>query len=88
MSCVPETRCAETNDPRVRVVALYERFAASSSGWSPLYARIAAAIAQDPWTLEFLAGMPEPKWQPNLLLAAVRYLYGTPEEPGAFLDLV
>lgn len=57
-------------------------------GRSPLYAQITKAVAKDRGVLDFLAQMPEPKWQPNLLLATVRYLYGTPEEGSAFIELV
>ncbi len=67
----------------------YEDFARfEARGRSPLYARLAEAIAGDPFALRFLAGLPEAKRQPNLLLAAVRYLYGTPADPGTFLELV
>ncbi len=76
-------------DVRERVAARYERFAAfEARGRSPLYERVASAIARDRAVLVYLAGMPEPKWQPSLLLAAVRYLYGTPDDAGGFIDLV
>jgi hypothetical protein len=55
---------------------------------SPGYARITQAIAADPFVLAFLAGLPEAKRQPNLLLAVVRYLSGTREDPVRFLELV
>lgn len=32
--------------------------------------------------------MPRPKWQPNLLLGVVRYLYGTCETAEQFIELV
>ncbi len=64
--------------PRERIAGLYERFAeVKASGRSPLHAQITHAVADDDWVLEFLAQMPEVKWQPNLLLGAVRYLFGT-----------
>lgn len=75
--------------PAERIAAIYERFSeVEAPGRSPLYARLTRAIAHDAWMLEFLAQMPEPKWQPNLLLGAVRYLYGTPETAAGFIDLV
>lgn len=76
--------------PRERAVAArYEHFAeVQAPGRSPLYAAITSAIASDRWMLAFLARMPEAKWQPNLLLGVVRYLYGTAAEPGEFIELV
>jgi Uncharacterized protein conserved in bacteria (DUF2332) len=78
----------ETSLPRARVVneerlaeisAWYIRFAdAEARGRSPLYEELARAIAEDRETLGFLSTLPEVKRQPNLLLAAVRHLFGTP----------
>ena len=66
----------------------YEDFARfEARGRSPAYARIAQAIAVDRFMLSFLAEWPEIKRQPNLLLGAVRYLYGTPEDADVFLEL-
>ena len=77
------------SDVRERVRALYEAFAVfEAPGRSPLYAQITRAIAADDAILELLAEMPEAKWQPNLLLAAVRYLYGTPDDAIEFVALV
>ncbi|TQM14735.1 DUF2332 domain-containing protein [Pseudonocardia kunmingensis] len=57
----------------------YRRFAdVEARGRSPLYERWARAIAGDPGVLAFLATLPEPKRQPNLLFAAVRHLVGLP----------
>jgi hypothetical protein len=70
-----------------RIARWYERFAVEARGRSPVYARVATAIARDETLLGFLAGLPEPKRQPNLLLGAVRYLYGTPDDPREFLAL-
>ncbi len=75
--------------PRERIAGIYERFAeAEAPGRSPLYAQITHAVAHDDWVLEFLAQMPEVKWQPNLLLGAVRYLFGTPRDAPQFIELV
>jgi hypothetical protein len=77
------------DEARKRIARKYEQFASyGAAGRSPLYARIAAALASDAFVVERLAELPEPKWQPNLLLGAVRYLYGTPEEPRDFGRLV
>src|SRR5690348_4787098 len=38
--------------------------------------------------LDFLAAMPEAKWQPNVLLAVVRYRFGTPGSGREFVALV
>src|SRR5689334_10239975 len=62
----------------------YERFAEhEATGRSPLYVELAHGVARDRDVLAFLAGLPPPKRQPNLVFGAVRMLYGTvagPEE--------
>ena len=59
----------------------YRRFAAyEARGRSPLYEQLANGVADDPELLAFLADLPQEKRQPNLLLAAVRYLAGV--QPG------
>jgi hypothetical protein len=70
-----------------RIASGYRAFAVESVAESPLYSRLAAAIAEDGDVLRFLAGLPKGKRQPNLLLAAVQYLHGTPSEAGLH-DLV
>jgi hypothetical protein len=60
------------------LAARYLRFAAHEvHGRSPLYEEIACAIASDAEVLAFLQTLPDEKRQPNLLLAAVRHLFGT-----------
>jgi Uncharacterized protein conserved in bacteria (DUF2332) len=66
----------------------YERFAARAVGRSPLYVEIARTVAATDSVLYFLAAMPEAKWQPNVLLGVVRYLYGTPDTGREFVSLV
>ena len=73
---------------RERIADDFRRFACEAAGRSPQYEEIAGAVAASAWTLDFLAAMPEAKWQPNVLLAVVRYLYGTPERGEEFLRLV
>ncbi len=76
-------------DIRAKIADSYRSFADfGTAGRSPVYGRIANAVADDAQILEWLAGMPEPKHQPNLLLGAVRFLYGTPEDARAFVALV
>ncbi len=78
-----------SDDARARIARQYESFARyGAAGRSPVYARITAALAADGFVLARLAQMPEAKWQPNILLGAVRYLYGTPEDPDDFSRLV
>lgn len=83
MATTPES------DVRSRIAARYRRFARfGAAGRSPVYERITNNVADDAQILDWLAAMPEPKQQPNLLLGAVRFLYGTPEEPDEFVSLV
>lgn len=71
-----------------RIAEGFERFAVEAAGRSPLYVEIARTVAATDWVLDFLAAMPEAKWQPNVLLAVVRYLYGTPGSGREFVGLV
>jgi hypothetical protein len=55
----------------------FRRFAETeASGRSPLYEALCHGIAADPEILAFLADLPQAKQQPNLLLAAVRFVCG------------
>src|SRR5215212_10511346 len=61
-----------------RIARAYIRFAeAEARGRSPLYEALALGAASDPEIIGFLAALPAEKRQPNLLLAAVRRLFGT-----------
>ncbi|HWX47157.1 MAG TPA: DUF2332 family protein [Roseomonas sp.] len=63
----------------------YHRFAREeAAGRSPLYEALAHGIAEDEDVLAFLSGLPESKQQPNLLLAAVRHLFGLQEDVAQF----
>ncbi len=75
-------------DPREEIAQRFRRFAREAAGRSALYVEIAGAVADSSWTLDFLAAMPEAKWQPNMLLAVVRYLFGTPGSGREFVALV
>ncbi|NYJ04259.1 DUF2332 domain-containing protein [Petropleomorpha daqingensis] len=67
-------------DDRNRIANGYRRFAeVEAAETSPLYARLALAVADDPDVLAFLGGLPAGKRQPNLLFAAARFLHGTPD---------
>lgn len=57
-------------------------------GVSPSYEALCRAVAGSPQVCALLDGLPGPKRQPNLLLAAVRYLEGPVAAPGAFLAFV
>lgn len=56
----------------------FHRFAETEArGHSPLYELLAQGVASDAAMLAFLADLPAAKQQPNLLLAAVRFVCGT-----------
>jgi hypothetical protein len=62
-----------------QLAARYQRFAeVEARGSSPLYEALALGVASDTFALEFLAALPKPKRQPNLLFAAVRHVCGMP----------
>jgi hypothetical protein len=63
----------------------FRRFAETEArGHSPLYEALAESVASDPDILTFLAELPAPKQQPNLLLAAVRFVCGVQTTPHDF----
>lgn len=65
------------DDERDRLAARYRHFAVDEArGRSPSYEAISDGVAGDRQALDFLLGLPEEKRQPNLLLAAVRHLFG------------
>lgn len=60
----------------------YRRFAEDEArGSSPLYEALANHVAESPSILDFLAAFPPALQQPNLFLAAVRFVAGTPRTP-------
>jgi len=72
-----------------QLAARYRRFAeVEAHGRSPLYEAFALGVAGDVATLEFLATLPEPKRQPNLLFAALRQVCGTAADWPSFRDLL
>jgi hypothetical protein len=63
---------AKKEDPIDRIAKAYLTFAESEPrGRSALYEELAQRIAADPAALSFLAALPPPNRQPNLLFAAV-----------------
>ncbi|GLW09226.1 hypothetical protein Misp01_43550 [Microtetraspora sp. NBRC 13810] len=65
----------------------YRAFAREEvAGHSPVYEKLAADIAADPGLIALIDGLPPVKRQPNLLLAAARFLGGPVEDSGAFRD--
>src|SRR5437764_8406279 len=72
-------------EEHARIGRAYIRFAEREArGRSPLYEALALGVAADPEVLGFLAALPAEKRQPNLLLAAVRRLFGTVTDYGEF----
>jgi hypothetical protein len=59
------------------IAAAYREFARAAEGRSPLYVEIANGVAADEALLARIAALPPEKQQPNLLLAAAKYLFGT-----------
>jgi hypothetical protein len=57
-------------------------------GISPSYERLCLGVADDPALIERLDTLPPPKRQPNLLLAAVRFLGGPVDSYAAFRAFV
>ncbi len=63
-------------DPTLTTAENYRRFAEEVAGKSPLYHELCERVAGDRDMLRFLAAQPPAKRQPNLLLGAVRVLFG------------
>ncbi|MBB2948252.1 hypothetical protein FB565_008035 [Actinoplanes lutulentus] len=69
------------------IASTYADFAAREArGVSPTYERLTRAISTDPVLVDLLGTVPQPKRQPNLLLAVVRLLGGPVTDPQAFHD--
>jgi hypothetical protein len=63
----------------------YVEFAVREArGVSPAYERLSLAVSRDHEVLGLLDTLPEPKRQPNLLFAVVRFLGGPVDDPAAF----
>jgi hypothetical protein len=80
---------SDDEDVLTSISRRYERFADTEArGRSPLYEQCARATAADPTMLAFLATLPEPKRQPNLLFAAAHWLAGVPDSYAALRAVV
>jgi hypothetical protein len=75
-------------DPALGTAENYRVWAQEADGRSPAYASLAMLVADDDMILRFLATLPSAKRQPNLLLAAARYLLGAPPDITGLRDLV
>lgn len=72
-----------------RISKRYLRFATNEAhGISPLYEELALEVCRDESLLHFISSLPVEKQQPNLVFAAIRYLYGTPDSPKHFSELI
>jgi hypothetical protein len=71
-----------------RLADAYRRFADEARGRLALYVELAERVAEDRELLALLSELPLPKQQPNLLLAAVRRLCGTPGGWSEFRECV
>jgi hypothetical protein len=75
-------------DLRIGMAENYLEWAQDADGRSAAYAALSRAVAADRTILAFLATLPRPKQQPNLLFAAARYLLGQPADHERLHDLV
>lgn len=58
---------------REEIQTTYRNFAVYAAGNSPCFEQWALGVADDPDVQRWLAGLPEPKRQPNLVFAAARW---------------
>lgn len=74
---------------RGELSARYHRFAVrEASGRSPLYEHLTMSVSNDAEVLSLIATLPQPKQQPNLLLAAYRHLFGVPANYSEFRQVL
>ncbi|MCB9959311.1 MAG: DUF2332 domain-containing protein [Rhodospirillaceae bacterium] len=86
----PDSRVRSGTDAGIHAVTAdrYRRFAAEADGRCRLYVDLAGAVADDDALLAFLAAQPEERRQPNLFLAAVRWVAGVPADGAALRQAV
>lgn len=71
------------------VAARYRTFAAEEvRGVSPSYERLTLEVAESREILDFILGLPSPRRQPNLLLAAARVVAGRVPDSDLLLTLI
>lgn len=69
------------------IASRYDWFARyEAHGHSPLYEALSLGVAGDEEVLRFLAELPKPKQQPNLLFAAFRSQFGNPSDYQSFRE--
>ena len=79
----------DSHDAFAPLRARYLKFAElEARGASPLYEVLARHVAESEALLGFVASLPNARQQPNLVFAAVRHLYGTPDDPAHFARLI
>jgi hypothetical protein len=67
----------------------YTAFATDEAhGQSEIYERLALGVARSQELLDFLLTLPAARRQPNLFLAAVRYLHGVPDGVDRLIEIV
>lgn len=77
----PASALVKPMDEEDRIARRYVAFAADEAhGHSPIYERLALAVAASAELLAFLGGLPAGRQQPNLFLAAVRHCCGVPAD--------
>jgi hypothetical protein len=80
---------APESDELATIARRYERFArVEARGASTLYEHLALAVAGSPELLAFLSSMPPERRQPNLFLAAIRYVNGLPRDKSEMEEIV
>jgi hypothetical protein len=73
----------------VRLAQRFTRFAAAEArGECEIYEQLARDVADSEELLAFLAGLPADRRQPNLFLAAVRWLCGVPDSADRLIHIV
>ncbi|MBT3333118.1 MAG: DUF2332 domain-containing protein [Rhodospirillaceae bacterium] len=79
----------QVQDPYGQISARYKKFAeAEARGQSEQYEYLARGISESPELLAFLTTLPEACQQPNLFLAAVRWIEGVPKDVAGLHDIV
>jgi len=79
----------DADDELARIAQRYTRFADEEvQGECDIYEKLALAVASSDQLLAFLASLPADRRQPNLFLAAIRYLCGVPDNSERLAQIV